>query len=114
MHTNDRGEPWPPHLASSRPKPYIHISSVVPIQSVMIPSKQFYWYTVECFLAQQLADKWNDIVSNTESRRAAIVDVHSWLAKATLDVYVPGRGSVSLIFLIDLQMAESGQVRLNM
>ena len=39
-------------------------------------------------VVQQLADKWHEVISAAGSGQAAIIDVNSWLSKATLDAYV--------------------------
>ena len=36
----------------------------------------------------QMADKWSDIIENSESGCSAIIDVNMWLGKATLDACV--------------------------
>ena len=40
-------------------------------------------------LCHQMADKWNDIIENSESGYSAVVDANMWLGKAALDTYVP-------------------------
>ena len=50
-------------------------------------------------LCHQMADRWNDIIENSESGYSAVVDVNMWLGKAALDTYVP----VSTLGLCGLQ-----------
>ena len=51
-------------------------------------------------LCHQMADKWNDIIENSESGYSAVVDANMWLGKAALDTYVP----VSTLSLCGLQI----------
>ena len=57
----------------------------------------------------QLADKWNDIVWNAESGQGAVINVHRWFSKATLDAYVRDLEPGSNILLTD-QKPASAQV----
>jgi len=43
---------------------------------------------VDLFPYHQMADKWSDIIENSESGYSAIIDVNMWFGKATLDAYV--------------------------
>ena len=67
---------------------------------------------VERLISGQLADKWQEVISNEGSGQTAIVDVSSWLSRATLDAYV-GESRTTLIMLTDPTLA-SGQGLLNM
>ena len=40
-------------------------------------------------LYHQMADKWDEIIGNSDSGNAAVIDVNAWLGKATLDTCVP-------------------------
>ena len=51
-------------------------------------------------LCHQMADKWNDIIENSESGYSAVVDANMWLGKAALDTYV----LVSTLSLCGLQI----------
>ena len=51
---------------------------------------------VEC-PDSQLVDKWNEILSDGESEKGTIINVHSWTGKAMLDAYV---AESRMIFII--------------
>jgi len=34
-----------------------------------------------------MADKWSDIIENSESGYSVVIDVNMWFGKATLDAY---------------------------
>ncbi|KAF9778997.1 cytochrome P450 [Thelephora terrestris] len=54
----------------------------------LVEAKALYPYFVRC--SNSLADKWHDIISNAGSGEAAVIDVYSWLSKATLDAIGTG------------------------
>jgi len=37
---------------------------------------------------RQMADKWNNIIENSNSGHSAVIDVNMWFGRATLDAYV--------------------------
>ena len=41
-----------------------------------------------------MADKWDEIIENSDSGNATVIDVNAWLGKATLDTYVRPSSSV--------------------
>lgn len=46
-----------------------------------------------------MADKWSNIIENSESGDSAVIDVNMWLGKATLDACV----SVSVLGMREFQ-----------
>jgi len=86
MYINDREGPWLPRSDSSKQKGCSPTFSNVPIQWVIIPPT--FDAEVERLVAAQLADKWQEVISNGESGQTAIINVSSWLSRATLDAYV--------------------------
>ena len=50
-------------------------------------------------LCNQMADKWNDIIENSNSGHSAVIDVNAWLGNAALDACV----SVSALGVRGLQ-----------
>jgi hypothetical protein len=83
MCTNDREGSWHPRSVSSKSKPCTPISLGALIPSVLASTTIV--AEVEHFFGPQLADKWHETISSGEP---VIVDVYSWLRKATLDWYV--------------------------
>jgi len=110
MYINDREGPWLPRSDSSKQEACSPTLPNVPIQWVIAPPT--FDAEVERLVAGQLADKWQEIISNGESGQTAIVNVSSWLSRATLDAYV-GKSRTRLIMLTDPNPA-SGRGLLNM
>jgi len=98
MYINVREGPWLPRLESSKQEACSPTLPNVPIQWVIVPHT--FDAEVERLVAGQLADKWQEVISNGESGQTAIVNVSSWLSRATLDAYV-GKSRVPFMKLTD-------------
>jgi len=110
MYTSDREEPWLPRSDSLKPKGCSPTLSNVPIQWVIVPPRLE--VEIERLIAGQLADKWHEAISNGEPGQAVVMNVYSWLSKATLDAYV-GELRTRLIIITDPNPA-SGRGLLSM
>ena len=108
MHTNDKGEPWLPHSASSKPRACSPTSSNVPIRLVIVLSIPD--VEAERENGKQLADKWHEVISSGTSGQAAIIDVHSWVCKTTLDACVGESRTMFFILTDSKPVSEMGRL----
>lgn len=54
----------------------------------LVEAKGLYPYFTRC--SNSLVDKWQEIISNSESENAAIINVYSWFSRAALDAIGAG------------------------
>jgi len=82
------GGRWSQRSVSPRPRVSYRVSWILPTRHANFVCIRPRILGADLGPYHQMADKWNSIVENSESRDSAIIDVNAWMGKATLDACV--------------------------